>query len=164
MADSQGLISSLLWGQSDESVSEDVVVLLSQRLRLVGRPDRLIRRGRDIIPVEDKKAYAIYPSTIAQMAIYFILIKDLYGVHPPYGVVVTGDGKAHRIMNTAGVRRDALRRAEEIRAIRGDLETAVHTDATPAQCGGCSYRNSCPQSLAEDRVKRALECARSRDA
>jgi CRISPR-associated exonuclease Cas4 len=89
--------------------------LFSRRLMLAGRPDRILD---GYISEEWKSAMRVYKSHIAQLATYFVLIEDVYGVRPPHGFIVTGDGERHLIENTAELREWALEVAEQIRAVR----------------------------------------------
>ena len=58
--------------------------LWSERLRLVGRPDQLVRTGGQLIPVEQKpQAWRIQDSHVLQVAVECLLVSEVYGVRPP---------------------------------------------------------------------------------
>jgi hypothetical protein len=64
-------------------------VLFSERLKLVGRPDRLVRQGEFVIPEEGKpSAKKVYDGHRLQLGADFLLVEEEFGVRPPFGVVV----------------------------------------------------------------------------
>ena len=65
------------------TVSLDDVTLTSVRLGLTGRPDRLVRADGAVIPEEWKSARRVHDSHRAQMAVYFVLVEEEFGVRPP---------------------------------------------------------------------------------
>jgi CRISPR-associated exonuclease Cas4 len=73
-----------------ETVALDNVTLFSERLLLVGRPDRLVRTEEGLIPEEWKPSKKVYPSHRVQLGAYFLLVEEEYGERPPYGVVILG--------------------------------------------------------------------------
>src|SRR4051794_25946312 len=62
-----------------ETIALDDVVLYSERLKLVGRPDRIIRDGDTLIPEEWKSSKRVNPGHRLQLGTYFILIEEEYG-------------------------------------------------------------------------------------
>ena len=88
-----------------KTVALDNVTLFSERLRLVGRPDRIERRGDDWIPEEWKPtAKRVNPGHRLQLGAYFLLVEEEFGVRPPFGVVVIRDGVRVEVPNTEGLR------------------------------------------------------------
>lgn len=79
----------------------DNVTLLSARHSLVGRPDRIVRQGNTYIPGEWKSAKWVSRGHEIQLGTYFLLIEERYGVRPPFGFVVLGDGSRMPLANTA---------------------------------------------------------------
>src|SRR4051794_21038215 len=77
---------------SGKTVALDDVTLFSERLKLVGRPDRIVRQGEWLIPEEWKSSKRVNDGHRLQLGAYFLLIEEEYGVRPPHGVVVLGDG------------------------------------------------------------------------
>src|SRR3954447_4803713 len=70
------------------TVALDDATLFSERLMLVGRPDRIVRQGELLIPEEWKpSAKRLYDGHRLQLGCYFILVEEVYGVRPPFGVV-----------------------------------------------------------------------------
>ena len=105
-----------------ETAALDDVTLTSTRYLLTGRPDRIVRHGRFFIPEEWKSSKKAEPWHVAQLAVYFILIEDHYGVRPPHGFIVLQGGRRERVENTPELRERVLAVAAEIREHRGRLE------------------------------------------
>jgi CRISPR-associated exonuclease Cas4 len=126
-------------------VALDDVTLFSPRLRLVGRPDRIVRRGRTDVPEEWKSSRRVSHGHRLQLGAYFLLIEERYNVRPPYGVIVLGDGSRVEVPNTASLRAEVLAIAAEIRARRG-LAEPVPVRQPPAKCRRCGQRANCRQS------------------
>ncbi len=102
---------------SGETVALDDVTLFSERLKLVGRPDRIVRQGKHLIPEEWKSSKRVNQGHKLQLGTYFLLIEEEYGVRPPFGVVVLGDGSRIEVKNTEGLRSEVLGVAEKIRGV-----------------------------------------------
>ncbi|MGI0133258.1 MAG: CRISPR-associated protein Cas4 [Thermoplasmata archaeon] len=118
-------------------------VLRSARYRLVGRPDELRRRpdGRPV-PVELKSRRAPAggppPSHVVQVWAYCLLLEDVTGIAPPYGVVRYGDGTEFRIEWTAEARRELLRWREAV-----DRPYDGRATPSPARCRRCPWAVAC---------------------
>jgi CRISPR-associated exonuclease Cas4 len=133
---------------SGETVALDDVTLYSARLKLVGRPDRIVRRGGTYIPEEWKSSKRVSHGHRLQLGAYFLLIEEGYGVRPPYGVVVLGDGARVEVPNTATLRAEVLAIAATIRAHRARLTKPVPVTQPPAKCRRCGQRANCGQASA----------------
>ncbi len=131
---------------SGRTLALDDVTLYSARYQLSGRPDRIVRIGRAVIPEEWKSARRLWPGHIAQMGAYFLLIEERYGVRPPHGYVVLGTGKRHRIENDAKLRGWVLDLAGQIRAARARPHEPIGARPAPSQCRSCGQRINCPQA------------------
>jgi CRISPR-associated exonuclease Cas4 len=132
-----------------KTVALDNVTLFSKRHELVGRPDRIVKAGKKLIPEEWKSSTRkVEPWHIAQLATYFILIEEHYGVMPPYGFVVLGNGVRKRIKNTEELRERVLRIAAEIREARRHVEEEIRVSPQKWQCRVCGVRSGCVQSRA----------------
>ena len=140
------------WGRGlghGETVSLDNLTLYSQRHGLVGRPDRIVRVGGKLIPEEWKSSTKrVEPWHTAQLATYFILIENHFGVRPPYGFVVLGNGVRKRIKNTEELREKVLRIAAEVREARRHVEEQIRVSPQKWQCRVCGVRSGCVQSRA----------------
>lgn len=129
-------------GFGGETVSRDDLELKSERLGLIGRPDRIERVGKYLIPVDKKTGNSVYPNHRAQMGAYFLIIEDVTGVRPPYGYIVLSKGQRMRIMNTKELRAWVL----SIRKKRIKLKQmppAPPANATVNKCRRCGYRARC---------------------
>jgi CRISPR-associated exonuclease Cas4 len=65
-------------------------VLYSEALSLKGKPDYIIKKGNEYIPVEVKTGRTPtipYRNHVAQLFAYCALIEEKYSVRPKYGVV-----------------------------------------------------------------------------
>ena len=129
--------------------------LVSQALRLVGRPDYLIETEGGIVPVEAKSTNCPptgrpYDSHIAQLAAYCLLVEDVLGRTVPYGLVKYRDREV-RVEYDDELREHALALIAEMEedmraAAAGEEVHRSHDD--PRRCAGCSLRDVCTESLA----------------
>jgi len=132
---------------SGQTVALDSLTLVSRRLGLAGRPDRLVRSGGLVIPEEWKSsARQLRPWHRAQLGVYFLLIEEQFGVRPPHGFVVTGDGVRHRVENTEQLRAWVLDLAGQVRAARAAVTAPIPVRPRPGQCGPCGMRGHCGQA------------------
>lgn len=125
----------------------DNVTLYSARYGLAGRPDRLVRVGKTVIPEEWKSAKRLWPGHIAQMGVYFLLIEERYGIRPPHGYVVLGTGERRRIENDARLQAWVLDLAGQVRAARMRLDRPLAVSPRAALCRSCGQRAHCSQSV-----------------
>src|SRR4051812_25902010 len=125
---------------SGETVALDNVTLFSERLKLVGRPDRIVRDGGHLIPEEWKSSKRVSHGQRLQLATYFILIEEEYGERPPFGVVVLGDGSRVQVENTDALRSEVLAIAEKIRERRRAIGKEIPVRQPAAKCRKCGQR------------------------
>lgn len=121
-------------------------VLKSQRHKLSGKPDMVVRNGNSLIPYEYKSSRATVPRDghLLQMAAYFLILEENYPqLSVPYGVIKY-EGSAFKVKNTMKLRTDLLYTMEVMR-MTGNMPVRKHTN--PRRCMSCSFRQSCPQSL-----------------
>jgi hypothetical protein len=110
---------------------------------------RLVRRcGRGGYAEVWKSSRRLWPGHIAQMGVYFLLIEERYGVRPPYGYVVLGSGKRHRIENDPKLMAWVLNLATQIRAARTRLHDSIKVNPKPGLCRWCGQRANCGQARA----------------
>jgi CRISPR-associated exonuclease Cas4 len=128
-----------------ETVALDDVTLFSEKLKLVGRPDRIVRTDDGLIPEEWKGSKRVYPSHRAQLGVYFLLVEEEYGERPPYGVVVLGDGSRVRVENTEALRTEVLDVAEKIREHRRKIGEEIPVSQPAWKCRACGQRGNCRQ-------------------
>ena len=123
--------------------------LFSDRYRLAGKPDYLVRQGREIIPVEVKstslRGREPYDSHKMQLAAYCLLVEDALGVRPGHGVLKYAD-IAIRVDYTDDLRRGVLSILDEMRrALHARDIPRSHDD--PRRCRACGYRDVCDEAL-----------------
>ena len=131
---------------SGQTVALDDVTLFSERLMLVGRPDRIVREGNQLIPEEWKSSKRINPGHRLQLGTYFLLIEEEFGVRPPFGVVVLGDGKRVQVENTERLRLEVLAIAAKIREHRRAIREEIAVRQPAAKCRVCGQRRNCSQA------------------
>jgi CRISPR-associated exonuclease Cas4 len=129
------------WGAVEEP-------LYDPALALTGKPDYLVQRGGQIIPVEVKSSSVRegpYDEHIFQLAAYCLLVQRVYDIRPPYGII-------HYPKQTfavdfspelEGALLDLL--AEMRKAERKGEQARSHE--SPARCLKCGYRQGCEQRL-----------------
>ena len=131
---------------SGHTLSLDKVTVTSRRLGLTGRPDRLYRAGGAIIIEEWKSSRSLQPWHEAQMGVYFLLAEERFKVRPSHGFLITGDGKRHRVDNTAELRARVLAMAREIRQRRAAIDRPIAVDPPAWKCRPCGMRGHCRQA------------------
>lgn len=130
------------WGAVDKP-------LYDSKLRLTGKPDYLVERGGQIIPVEVKSGRAPtapYDSHIYQLASYCLLVERTMGRTPPYGIIHY-ENRDFAIDYTPELKSALLDILGEMRRDARRLDVDCSHES-PARCGGCGYRKICDQSLA----------------
>lgn len=128
-----------------ETVTLDDVTLFSEKYGLVGRPDRIVREGERFIPEEWKSSKRVSEGHRLQLGTYFLLIEEEYGVRPPHGVVVLGDGSRVVVKNTETLRWKVLATAEDIRRHRRTIRDEILVRQPAAKCRACGQRDKCAQ-------------------
>jgi CRISPR-associated exonuclease Cas4 len=128
------------------TVDLDTRTLVSRRHRLIGRPDRLMRKNGIVIPEEWKSSQRLRPWHVVQLGVYFLLVEEHYRQRPPYGYVVCGDGKRHRVENDDALRAKVLELARQIRDARARVTVPITVRPVPGQCRHCGVRRNCGQA------------------
>jgi CRISPR-associated exonuclease Cas4 len=123
--------------------------LFSNRHRLTGRPDYLVRVREGLVPVEVKSGSGLeqpYKAHVLQLAAYCLLVEEQEGRLPPYGILKYDD-RAFELDYTPDLRAELL---DALDAMRRDLRAheVGRSHAEPARCRGCGYREQCEQRLA----------------
>jgi CRISPR-associated exonuclease Cas4 len=124
--------------------------LFSRRYQLTGKPDYLLEQRGRYIPVEVKPsrhATTPYDADLMQLAAYCLLIEEVYGQTPPYGLLRYAES-TFRLDYTARVRADLLAVIAEMQELlpADDVERD-HDD--PRRCVGCGFREQCEDRLVE---------------
>ena len=122
--------------------------LYAPAVNLAGKPDYLVRKWKNVIPVEVKSSSAPiepYRSHVLQLAAYCLLTQATYGVRPPYGLIRYSDHIF--VVNYTPELEDEL--LDTIDWMREDMRNG-HADRNHndhARCRACSYAVYCDQKL-----------------
>jgi CRISPR-associated exonuclease Cas4 len=135
------------------TVALDNVTICSEQLKLVGRPDRIVRDGKMLIPEEWKSSKRVSEGHRLQLGAYFLLIEAEYGARPPHGFIVLGDKSRVKVENTERLRSAVLAIAERIREHRRALHHEVPVHQPVAKCRMCGQRGNCRQATLEEVAK-----------
>ena len=135
---------------TDQKVKErqDGVVysklLQSEKYDLQGKPDYIVRKGKQYIPVELKSGTvgdANFPhdGDVMQLVAYFLIIEDLYNGRVRVGRIIYKDA-TFVVRNTRSIRRTLFKRLKRMRAM---LKTGKGTACPSFQhCRFCIARDS----------------------
>ena len=128
--------------------------LYSESYGLSGKPDLIIKRGTNIIPVEIKNMRApqeAYEGHIAQLIAYCLLIEECYGKKPKYGLLQYRD-KSYEIAYTMERRKWLLSTMKEMRKV--NWQTDLHRmHKFEKRCVYCGFRDACSENLCPDNEK-----------
>ena len=129
--------------QATDDSAEPAPTLRSPRYGLVGRPDQLVRVGNALIPIEQKpNARRLYSSHILQVAAQCLLVQEVYGIRPPYGIVVLAGGIRHQVDFSTALEQRLLETMDQMRAM-------LRSSASPEprwverKCQACGFRPTC---------------------
>jgi CRISPR-associated exonuclease Cas4 len=122
--------------------------LYHEQLHLAGKPDYVVREGKQMIPVEVKsrQAPAIpFEGHIYQLAAYCLLVEHAYGIRPDHGILHYSN-RSYAVDFTPGLERSLQAIVEEmqIQSTHSDVNRS-HDDAK--RCRHCGYRPICDQAL-----------------
>ena len=124
------------------------VILRSKKYDIAGRPDYMVRRNGHLIPVEVKTGKTPrrpHESHILQVAAYCVLVEEVAGERPPYGILTYQD--AHfEIPYTEDLKDKVLRTILEMR-LKEITQKVSRSHDQPGKCIGCSRRRACPDRL-----------------
>lgn len=122
--------------------------LISRRHGLIGKPDYLVEATiggrRTMIPVEVKSRRAPaapLPGHVLQLATYCLIIDEVYGTAPPYGILRYAD-ESLEIPFTPELRRSVLDIADHIRSSRSAVDMP-RSHQERQRCAHCGYRYAC---------------------
>jgi CRISPR-associated exonuclease Cas4 len=118
-------------------------------LGLTGKPDYLVERKDQIIPVEVKSGRAPeapYDSHIFQLASYCLLVDKTYGKRPPYGIIHYAN-RDFAVDYSPELESNLLDLLIEMR--RDDYRSSVpRSHEEQARCARCGFHTVCDQRLA----------------
>ncbi len=122
--------------------------LYDPELRMVGKPDYLVKQGGRVIPVEVKSRPAPqipYDSHIYQLMAYCMLVDRTYRSRPKYGILHYAD-KSIAIDFTAGLENETRAIVHAMQQAADEpVLTRSHQEAK--RCQQCGYRSICDDSL-----------------
>jgi len=129
--------------------------LYASNLGLTGKPDYLVEQGGHIIPVEVKTANPAqgpYDSHIYQLAAYCLLVTQVYGKRPRYGILhyTAGSrpGRTYAIDFTQALEEEVLEIIRQMQSV--SLRKGVdRSHNQPQRCARCGYRSACDQALTQ---------------
>lgn len=123
--------------------------LFSQRFRLSGKPDYIVKQKNNCIPVEVKSGGGTHPhqNHILQLAAYCQILEDIAGVFVPEGVLVYNN-IPYRISFNPKLRFEL---ESSIKTMRTILRTGrIHRNHDdPRRCMNCSMKNYCSNLVQE---------------
>jgi CRISPR-associated exonuclease Cas4 len=130
--------------------------LFSRRYLLTGRPDYLLRRGRELIPVEIKTVNEFrqpFEGHIFQLFAYCLLVEEQFGVQPRFGYLQYRSRLLHdqrtetyQIEFNDQMKSKVLELLNQMRQVEQSGEAhRSHEDV--ARCRGCGYAAICDQRL-----------------
>ncbi len=122
--------------------------LYDSSLGLTGKPDYLVEKDGQIIPVEVKSGRAPeepYDSHIFQLAVYCLLVEKTMNRKPPYGIIHY-ENRDFAIDYTDDLRKSVLDLLIDIRSNerRSDIPRSHNISL---RCAKCGFRNVCEQKL-----------------
>ncbi len=118
-------------------------------LGLTGKPDYLVQKGKQIIPVEVKTGRtpeAPHDTHIFQLAAYCLLVERSLGVRPPYGILHYPN-RTFAVDYTPALEQALLDLLADMRIQERRGEQA-RSHEIAARCARCGYRSGCKQRLA----------------
>lgn len=119
-------------------------------ISLTGKPDYLVKKGEQIIPVEVKSSRiddSPYDSHIYQLAAYCYLVERETKIRPRYGILHYPN-RTFRIDYTTEIEAALLELIAEMRY--QERRTAVNrSHEAPQRCASCGFEENCNQSLVE---------------
>ena len=122
--------------------------LYDPNIHLTGKPDYLVRQGKQVIPIEVKSGNAHgepRPWHVSQLAAYCLLVNHLYSNRPRYGILHYAD-KSIAIDFSSELENSTLAMIREMQARSSQLQIErSHQDVN--RCIRCGYRSICNQSL-----------------
>ena len=123
--------------------------LRSEKYDLSGRPDYIVRKDAEYIPVEVKTGRTPdtpHDSHIMQLGVYCILVEEKYGIRPTRGVLQYPE-RTFEVPFTNEFRDRVLETTLKMRW--AEMTGAAHrTHNQPGKCRGCSRREACAERLA----------------
>lgn len=136
-----------------EVVNQDLIpdgeipskTLFSEKYKLVGKPDIILKKGLEYFPIEVKSSAAKdkpYPSHILQLAVYCLLIEEHYGTRPSYGIL-RYKNREFKIPYTKELRNSLLTQIKSIRNTDPEKDKLPPICENIQKCRHCGYAWYC---------------------
>ena len=106
-------VDTILYSDTDEKPG---IIFVSTQIPLVGKPDFVVKIGKDTVPVEVKRGKtpkSPYANHIAQLFSYCYLVEEHYKTRPPYGIISYPD-EYFKVEFTKGVGDQIKRTVDEL--------------------------------------------------
>ena len=118
--------------------------LFSNRYKIAGKPDYIVKKNDNYIPVEVKSSSYNFPQKnhILQLAAYCHLVEETYKNFVPYGVLVYHKSKQYKIPFDPSLRFELENSINNMKYVlqTGQL-SRNHSDQN--RCRNCSMRSYC---------------------
>jgi CRISPR-associated exonuclease Cas4 len=122
--------------------------LFNKQLRLTGKPDYLVRNGKQVIPIEVKSGHSPKQPPvwhISQLAAYCVLVESEYGSRPAKGILHYSD-RSFSIDFSKSLESSTLAIIAEMQKRTSEIQIdRSHRD--PNRCLQCGHRAICEQAL-----------------
>ncbi|MFW6041158.1 MAG: CRISPR-associated protein Cas4 [Thermoplasmatota archaeon] len=131
-----------------DETKEKSEMLISEKYRLRGRPDYILRKNGKKIPVEVKTGRVPegpFFSHILQSAAYCFLLEEEEEVAPPYAIIKYGETE-FEIDYDESLRELLINKLLEMKKII-EKDEAHRNHNRKGKCRNCSRREICPESL-----------------
>jgi CRISPR-associated exonuclease Cas4 len=132
----------------DAGALPTVPLMIDDELQLVGKPDYIVRRGADLVPVEVKplrRATRPYESDIYQLLAYCLLIERTYGQRPPYGLLRYAT-RTFRIDYDDDMAASVIDIVMQMHTLH-DVRDVPRSHNSVTRCRSCGFWQQCDQSL-----------------
>lgn len=121
-------------------------ILYSEKYDIQGKPDYIFKKaiGRSFVPLEVKSGTIgsderPHKGDLLQLASYFIIIEDVYGVKPRYGKLVYRD-YMFKVRNTRRIRKEVIK---TVNSMRNMMKTRKgEANASFVNCRYCLCRGT----------------------
>ena len=137
--------------ETPDGLTDDTPILKSKIYNLAGRPDYIIKKGDERIPVEVKTGRppkAPFFSHILQIGAYCLLSEETFGQKPINGQIRYGfNNSPHEIIWDSKLKNLVIEKLEEMNDILDGKLEAHRNHKRVGKCNSCSRRKSCPERL-----------------
>ena len=137
--------------ETPDGLTDETPVLKSDIYNLAGRPDYIIKKGEERIPVEVKTGRppkAPFFSHILQIGAYCLLSEETFSKKPEHGQIRYGlDNEPHEILWDSKFKNLVIEKLEEMNDILSGKTEAHRNHKRVGKCNSCSRRKNCPERL-----------------